>query len=198
MAQEDTSGRLGLIDYALAALLRLGGDTSFIDIEDIAVEAHRIAPDRFRWRRHGFPNLDLVRITLSDANKRGASMVLYERNGRRLTVDGAKRAGLALRTIDDGTATREDDTLKRKSLAEIARMESHPAFERWRGAGMDAVDAVDLADLVRCAVSTPTNVFRDRLRGSESMAAQWHRDSLARFLGEAVDALPRLIAEEHR
>jgi hypothetical protein len=191
------SSRLGLVDYSLAALLRLGGDTAFIDLEDVAVEAHRLAPDRFRWRRHDFPNLDLVRITLSDANKGSARMVLYDRSGRKLTVDGIHRAELALRTIDDGTATREDDTLRRQSLSEIARMESHPAYERWQQGGMAAVDAVDLADLVRCAISTPIILFRDRLRGSQSEAAHWHRDSLARFLGEAADDLPRLIAEEH-
>jgi hypothetical protein len=189
---------LGLVDYALAALLRLGGDTTMVDLEDIAVEAYRLAPDRFRWRRHDFPNLELVRVVLSDANKRGAHLVLYDRKGRRLTVEGVRRAVDVLHRINAGAVAHPDDALRRKDLAEIARMEGHPAYEHWRQGGMAAVDAVDLADLVRCAASTPVNLFVNRLRGSQAVAAHWNRDALASFLGEAADHLPRMIAEESR
>lgn len=191
--------QLGLVDYALAALLRLGGDNAFVDLEDVAVQAYKLAPERFRLRRHDYPNVELTRVVLSDANKRGQHLVVYDRTGRKLTVEGARRAADALNYIDaaGGSAPR-DDTLRRQDLAEIARMEGHPAFERWRLAGMAAVDAVDLADLVRCAASTPVRLFVDRLRSNQAIAAQWHRDELALFLGEAADNLPRLIAEENR
>lgn len=67
----------GLIDYALAALMRVGGNAKMVDLEDIAVEAYGLAPDRFRWRRHDFPNLELVRVMLSEA-KRGGHLVLQD------------------------------------------------------------------------------------------------------------------------
>lgn len=191
-------GTIGLVDYALAALLRLGGDASVVDLEDIAVEAHRLAPERFRWRRHDFPNLELVRVVLSDANKRGNHWVLYDRKGRKLTVEGARRAATVLQMLQAEPSAHHDDTLRRQDLTELARMESHPAYERWRLGGMSAIDIVDLADLVRCAASTPPKQFSDRLRNFEAMAAHWHRDDLARFIGQAADDLPRLIAEEHR
>ncbi len=184
----------GLIDYALAALLRLGGDAAVVDLEDVAVEAYRLAPDRFRWRRHDFPNLELVRVTLSDANKRGSQLVIYDRKGRKLTVDGARRAGEVLRRLGAGVVVQKDDALRRKDLVELARMESHPAFIHWsRG---EVVDLIDLADLVRCSASTPTGQFADRLRRSQAIADYWHRDTLVRFLGEAADRLPSMISEE--
>lgn len=191
---------LGLIDYTLAALLRLGGDTSMVDVEDVAVEAYRLAPDRFRWRRHAdLINLDLVRITLSDANKKGAHLVLPDdsRKCRMLSVEGVRRAKLALRRLDDvDLDDQRDGTLRRQDLGEIARMESHPAYLRWQQVGIEALDAVDLADLARCSASTPLTVFSDRLRRSQTAAAYWNREELARFLGEAVDHLPQMLAEE--
>ena len=108
---------LGLIDYVLAALLRLGGEAGVVDLEDIAVEAYRLAPDRFRWRRHDFPNLELVRVTISDANKRGTQLVIYDRKGRKLTVDGARRAGEVLRRLDAGVVVQRDDALRRQDLS---------------------------------------------------------------------------------
>ena len=189
---------LGLVDYALAALLRLGGDTTMVDLEDIAVEAFQLAPDRFRWRRHDFPNLELVRVVLSDANKRGGHLVLHDRKGRMLTVEGVRRATDVLHRINAGAPAYRDDALRRQDLAEIARMESHPAYSRWRQVGIGVVDAVDLADLVRCSASTPIDMFGDRLRRSQAVAAYWNRDDLARFLGEAADHLPGMLAEENR
>jgi hypothetical protein len=184
------------VDYALAALLRLGGDAAFVDIEDIAVEAFKLAPERFRLRRHDYPNVELTRVVLSDANKRGNHLVLYDRRSRMLTVEGTVRATAAVTSIDARHDVPRDDTLRRQDLAEIARMEHHPAFERWRRTRMTGIDAVDLGDLVRCSASTPVGLFVGRLRSNQAIAAQFKRDELARFLGEAADELPRLITEE--
>ncbi len=190
---------LGLIDYALAAVLRLGGDTSMVDVEDVALEAYRLAPDRFRWRRHDLPNLELVRVILSDANKKGAHLLLRDdsRKCRMLSVEGLRRAKVALgRLDDDDKSDQRDGTLRRQDLGEIARMERHPAYLRWREVGIQSIDAVDLADLARCSASTPAKVFSDRLRRSQTAAAYWNRDELVRFLGEAADHLPQLLAME--
>src|SRR3989337_3478747 len=93
---------LGRIDYALAAVLRLGGDSAMVDVEDVALEAYGLAPDRFRWRRHDLPNLELVRVILSDANKKGAHLLLRDdsRKCRMLSVEGVRRAKLALARLD--------------------------------------------------------------------------------------------------
>src|SRR5262249_29068086 len=52
------------------AVYRLGGAQRAIDTEDAAVEAHRIAPGRFSWKKYPDQiNLELIRVFLSDAKK---------------------------------------------------------------------------------------------------------------------------------
>ena len=188
---------LTVLDYVLAAIYRLGGTSAMVDIEDVAVEAHRLAPDRFRWRRHDYPNLELVRVTTGPSTKEAARLVLREGRGRMLTVEGAARARQVLEVLQAEPAAR-DDTLRRKDLVDVSRMEAHPAFAAWRAHGVAGPDAVDLADLVRCSVSTPLPVFEDRLRRAAAVAAQWHREELARFLEESADHLAATLQEETR
>jgi len=188
--------QLSVLDYVLVALLRLGGDTAMIDIEDVAVEAYTIAPERFRWRRHDYPNLEFVRVATGGSTKDAGRLLLREGPGRMLTVEGVARARAAMARIDAGPGTR-DDTLRRKDLADVARMEAHPAFAAWRERGVDGPDAVDLADLARCSLSTPLTVFEDRLRRAQAVAAHWNRGELARFLGEAADHLAITVSKEN-
>lgn len=189
--------QLSVLDYVLVALVRLGGDAVMVDVEDIAVEAYALAPERFRWRRHDFPNLEFVRVATSGSNKGSARLVLREGPRRMLTVEGVARARDVMRRIDAAPGVR-DDTLRRKDLADLARMESHPAFLAWHERGVAGPDAVDLADPARCSVSTPLPVFADRLRRVQAIAAHWRREELARFLGEAADHLAITLAEETR
>lgn len=191
---------IGLVDYALAALHRIGGAATMVDIEDIAVEAHRLAPDRFRWRKHDFPNLELVRVVLSDANKGSVPLVLWDerRKSRMLTKQGAERAQEVLDRLSVGDGTPVDKPLRRRDAADLARMEAHPAYRRWTEGGIAAVDAIDLADLVLCAPTTPLDAFRRRLLRAQAAAAHLNRQTLARFLGEANAHLPQLLTEADR
>jgi len=184
-----------LTDYVLLALLNLGGDAAMVDIEDIAVEAYRLAPQRFKWRKYDHPSLEAVRVALNDLNRRGAAMVLRGGFGRMLTARGAERARSQATRFELTTELREDDALRRRATAELARIESHPAYARWRADGWTAVDAVDLADMVRCSVSTPPAAFLSRVQRMEAEAARWHRGELQQFMAEAADRLPRLLAE---
>jgi hypothetical protein len=187
--------QLGTLDYVLVALLRLGGDAGMVDLEDVALEAYALAPERFRWRRHEYPNLEFVRVVTSGSNKAAERLILRESYGRMLTVEGAARARQVAAAIAAAPAAR-NDTLRRKDLVELARMEGHPALAAWRSRGVEGPDAVDLADLVRCSPSTPLPVFEVRLRRAQAIAAHWRRDELARFLGEVADHLAQTVAKE--
>lgn len=78
------------------ALHQCGGDIQPVDTEDIAMQANKIAPGRFAWKK--FPdqvNLEYVRVQLSNAKK--------EKNGVFVTGSGSKgwmlnAEGLALAT----------------------------------------------------------------------------------------------------
>lgn len=73
------------------AMLRLDGDRKGLDMEDIAVECHKVSPKTFAWRKYPDQiNLDLLAHALRDAKqKRNGALVSGGQNlGWRLTVAG--------------------------------------------------------------------------------------------------------------
>jgi len=78
-------------EIVVLAVFVLGGDTSFIDTEDVAVKADELAPRRFAWRKYPDQiNLEHVRVFLTDAKKakNGALIVGSNRNGWMLSERG--------------------------------------------------------------------------------------------------------------
>jgi hypothetical protein len=75
---------------ALAVYLLDGGRRS-VDTEDIAVKCHELAPALFSWQKHKDQiNLELVRVSLSDAKKlkNGGLLTGSGREGWRLSSKG--------------------------------------------------------------------------------------------------------------
>lgn len=175
------------LDYALLALYRLGGADRLVDIEDIAVEAFKLAPELFRWRNYSeYPSTEAVRTAFRDAQRRGRNVVVSGAGGRarRLSALGLTEARVAeTRSAQHGAG--KDGHLRRPVNRELTRMEGHPALEKWRRGGIGAVTRYDLADLLRCSPSATRSVFEARLRSAETVAVDWDRDELRRFLSEA-------------
>src|SRR5438132_13427511 len=83
------------------ALYRLGGAQRAIDTEDVAMEAHRIGPGWFSWKKYlDQINLELVRINLVHAKENGLAIGLG-RTGWRLTQKGLKWAEQAPKMSGD-------------------------------------------------------------------------------------------------
>src|SRR6476619_4281374 len=73
------------------AVLHCGGDGQFVDTEDVAVAANKLAPGRFTWRKYPDQiNLELVRVFLSDAKKpaKGGLLLGSGTKGWRLSTSG--------------------------------------------------------------------------------------------------------------
>jgi hypothetical protein len=80
-------------EVVTAAVYRLGGAQRAVDTEDVAVEAHRLAPGRFSWKKHPEQiNLELIRVFLSDAKNKNELLIGSGRTGWRLTQRGLKWA----------------------------------------------------------------------------------------------------------
>jgi hypothetical protein len=72
MKNAPTKPQNGLSNHEIVtlAVYLLGGDTQYLDTEDIAVKANEIAPGRFTWRKYSDQiNIENVRAFLSDAKK---------------------------------------------------------------------------------------------------------------------------------
>jgi hypothetical protein len=107
------------------AVYRLGGGQRAIDTEDVAVEAHRLAPGRFAWRKYPDQiNLELVRVYLSDAKKpeKGEMLIGSGRTGWRLTQRGLAWAKKAAREIESVETSRSREQSLSGSIDE----------QRWR------------------------------------------------------------------
>ncbi len=70
------------IDIVTLAVFLLGGDQHVVDTEDVAIEAHSLAPGIFCWRKYPEQiNLELVRVVLSNG-KKGANGSLLTGSGK--------------------------------------------------------------------------------------------------------------------
>ncbi|CAL8973745.1 hypothetical protein CELL_01609 [Cellulomonas sp. T2.31MG-18] len=128
-------------DAVVVALASLGGATSAVDTEDVAIAAHRLAPVAFGWRKHTeHIDLDTVRTSLRhEAESREARIGGSIRTGWHLTPAG--QAWLAFRpalqgqksiTVADlpaATAKRRAET--REVSTAIDRIRSSAAFKQW-------------------------------------------------------------------
>ncbi len=85
------TGKLTNHEVVTIAVYALGGDLRDIDIEDIAVKAHELAPGRFAWRKYPEQiNIEAVRKRLWDARNeaKGGYVIGSDRHGWRLTAAG--------------------------------------------------------------------------------------------------------------
>jgi len=128
------------VEIVTLAVFLLGGDQKVIDTEDAAIEAHRLAPGRFSWRKHRDQvNLELVRVYLSDAKKplKGGWLEGSGKDGWSLTPAGVKWAKQASRQLMGRELGRERQNSKSGSIderrwrRERVRIQSTSAWDRW-------------------------------------------------------------------
>lgn len=181
-------------DYVLVALLEAGGAEQFVDIEDIAVTAHRLAPSLFCWRRYPeLPSAESTRLALRDAERLHGQLFVRSDGGRSRRFSGA---GLAMAT---SAKTRlgiggDETALRRPANRELHRLERHPAFKLWSEGGIATVGREDLADLLFCSPGSPSAVFADRLHAAGAAAGHWQRRELEAFLQDALAHLDEILS----
>jgi hypothetical protein len=125
------------IDIVTIAVFLLGGDSKYIDTEDIAVKVNELAPGRFTWRKYRDQiNIDSVRKRLSDAKNPTKSGYLLgsftqgwllSENGLKFCRKNSKQlksAGLSRAPLD-----KREMSWRRH---ERARMLASSAFEKIR------------------------------------------------------------------
>jgi hypothetical protein len=189
--------RLTAGDYALFALHSLGGGEHDVDLEDIAVEAFRLAPSMFSWRRHKeLPSIEAVRISFRnlEATHRAQLVVSHRGHDRMLTPTGIKRAQQVRQLIgvDQGPAV--DHALRRPINRELGRMSNHPAYLQWKEGGVARLDRLDLGDLLHVVSGAPVAAYQQALMRAESQATSVGFDELTRFVGDCLDHLNAILS----
>jgi len=124
------------------AVARLGGDSSLIDTEDVAVQADQIAPQRFRWRKYPqYINNELVHTALRDAKRLGGLLRGSGSSGWQLTSGGMSLVHeLGEKGLSGAEPRRRLDPKEKAWLArERVRLLSEDAFHKFREVGIAGV-----------------------------------------------------------
>ena len=206
VAPKDVNNR----QVILLALLLQGGASQFIDIEDIAVAAYRLAPTRFRWNRYDYPSVEAARVAFKHWKdlKNEEPRFISDRLSYTLTALGVREAvqtstalfGVRFESADEaighyrrttGASNPRDAkqvvsngtrTTARPSQSELRRVKAHKLYKLWQS-GAEDFELWEIADLLNCLPDSSRRVWDDRFNRLNSMAAFWQDDDLGRFLG---------------
>lgn len=126
------------------AVYLLGGDSSHVDTEDVAVKANDLAPKRFAWRKYPDQiNLEIVRVYLSDGKKlsKGGLLIGSGREGWLLTNSGLAFAKHHVSQLGNTDLTRAPRSPKERQWiqAERRRLLNSEAFRTFESEGIDAI-----------------------------------------------------------
>ena len=170
MKNARTKPQNGLSNHEIVtlAVYLLGGDTQYVDTEDIAVKANEIAPGRFTWRKYSNQiNIENVRAFLSDAKKEknGAFLRGAGKDGWLLTESGAAFAKARVDTLENVDLSRERLSVKdRRWLQhERTRMLSSEAFAKLSKGKAEEITAQEAESFFRLDVYVTGNAREDKI-----------------------------------
>jgi hypothetical protein len=151
-----TKSKIKYCNYQIItlALYKAGGKLRYIDIEDIALEADKLAPGKFRWTKYKDMISDsIIRDALSDATrKRSGELVLGSaKEGWILTKEGINFCKKN-RKIFETTYESQTRLTKRErgwKIKERARLLHESAFRKYTDNLQSLIDKSDIESFFR-------------------------------------------------
>jgi hypothetical protein len=136
------------------ALLELGGDRQFIDIEHVAVEASRISPGRFTWVHYPDQiNIHNIKTCLwkAKADPQGGYFLGSDAQGWMLTERGADLARSLTDRLGRAVSARSPANARQKHWlrGERARLLASDAFRHYSATGVEAVTIPEMEAFFR-------------------------------------------------
>ncbi len=206
-----TSKEITNTDLVILAMMIAGGGTDFCDIENIAVAAYRLSPQRFGWRTKSFPSDKLVVQAIADLERthknrltlRGADKVAT----RMLTADGRK-AALAIaervaempfldadavirhfRSADGDSRTTPAD--KRRVQSDLTELHRHKIFQRWSddGGSLAGSERWELLDALTCLPDASDRTIQNQIEQMTVQAEKWSDKDVLDFLAATKEVL---------
>ena len=173
-------------DVFLWALYELGGDESFVDVEDVFYRSFELAPHRLGWRtRPQLPDLKKCSKGMRDAEQKSPTLLL--KNGpdeRLLTTEGQRWIESNFDRLAESLG--HDRVVQaprsRNSSRRLASLERSPLFVTWVQDGVLADEKWRFAELLRCSPDSTSNVWRRRLKELQAAAYAADRRQMLEFL----------------
>ncbi len=195
------AGDITNVALALAVLDQLGGATKFVDIEEVAVAAFKLAPDRFGWRtKKEYPSWERVRIAFVHANQNeqkrtGGALVIQSKEGT-----AWKLSALGVEFVRENAARTEKATGRRRPASSAAsasgrrvkEIRRHSAFSRFtHGTPVAEIERFELADLLMCPPDSSMVAVERKVDAARAAAVDAGDELVARFLGEVAKEVGR-------
>jgi|SRR5208282_788480 len=138
-------------EIGILSVYLLGGESKYIDTEDIAIKADALAPGRFLWRKYKNQiNMEVVRKRLSDAKTDGNLLGSYSK-GWILSEIGLQYAKEYVKELNNSDLSRTPMNRKEMILhhREKARMLASIAYEKVISNEIDYITSKEAEDFFR-------------------------------------------------
>ena len=181
-------------DIVTVAVLMLGGDTKFVELEDIAIKANELGPGLFTWRKHtGQIDKELVRVFLSDAKKEkyGAHLQKGDNDDWILTTSGVAFAHKLANRIDSAIlqGRRLSEADKRRLTKERLRILATPAFRKATSGSSQSISPREAEEFFRL---TPYVVGKRRTTKVQKLVNTFSGDP---EIGSAIPVVAERLPE---
>jgi hypothetical protein len=182
------------VEVVTLAVYLLGGAQRAIDTEEIAVQAHRLAPGRFSWKKYADQiNLELIRVYLSDA-KKGELVMGSGRVGWRLTQRGltwAEQAAPQIAAVDTSRSRaqlRSGSVDEQRWRRERSRLIATAAWEMWKD-GSQEISFAEAKEVFRIDSYAKGDLREAKITRLQSLFAK--DEDLVPFLEHVIKVLNR-------
>lgn len=172
----------------------VGGDSRYVDTEEIAIKTNELAPGRFTWQKYKAQiNLEAVRKRLWDARRKekGAYLLGSAKKGWILTEAGLKFSKQHLNTITDTDLSRQsiDPKEKKWRQSEKARLLASEAYAKLQAGGVKTVTKREAEAFFRIDDYVTGDARQQKILRVKNI---FGKDS---NLGQAISQLASKIAE---
>ncbi len=194
------------VEVVVAAVYFCGGATRKVHTEDIALEAFRLAPAQFCWRKYPeHPDKDIVRVALTDAAKKENGQLVRGRSGRptsgkaedgwQLTPAGAKWAAANAEAVRGILGTRSTSSAHREVDRICLDVRRSELFRLWKQRELQRATGYDFTDFLGCSPDAVPATIAKRFDRLCSAAEAAQSQELIAFLKDCRTRFTSLFPE---
>ncbi len=199
------------IEIVVLALERCGGSSKKIFSEDIAAEAHRLAPDNFSWqlpkyREYGWPDKYKVKNALEDAKKEENGGMVEGCNANDTSKDGWVLTASGVKWLaDNRKALTKRLKITIKKLPEIPKKErqrflrqvkNDPLFIAYKKSELDEATSYQFTDMLNCSPDAPREIIESKFNRLQRLAQITEDKEVIDFFKACEQKYSALITNE--
>lgn len=176
-------GRFSNVQICAFSLWTLGGASMPQDLEDVTAKCFELAPARFSWKKHPYPNLETAWAAMRHDGKGGEAPLVRgsKRIGWLLTTAGIEWVKDKQHMFPADAIGRASVVLRRGQAATLKALGSHDAFTKWT-TGAGPLRIYEIADSVQLTADAPKTIIAQRIDELSNIAHMGSLTEMLRFL----------------